>query len=111
MFGIRAIIFSARIVKDGEEPHYLDNGPIAGGDIESVPFHASPVIRSVNRIKVALKLFGDVIPYCIEVNGGVVSHMLYFTRPTIKLLGPGSLIRCTSLSPAAFIQPVYSASV
>ena len=35
----------------------------------------------------------------------------YFADPTIRLLGPGRLIRHTSVKPAAFIQLVYSSSL
>ncbi len=35
----------------------------------------------------------------------------YFARPTIRPLGPGSLIRDMSANPAFFIQPKYSVSL
>jgi hypothetical protein len=36
---------------------------------------------------------------------------IYFARPTIRSLGPGSLIRDMSANPAFFIQPEYSVSL
>lgn len=35
----------------------------------------------------------------------------YFTRPTIKSLGPDKFTRRTSANPAVFIQPLYSSSL
>ena len=57
------------------------------------------------------ELVGDVSPYGIKIDGNDVSHMPYGTRPTTRSLGPGSLILCTLVNPAAFIQAVYSGSL
>jgi hypothetical protein len=65
----------------------------------------------VDRIRIALELLRDVIPESIKIDLNNFSHKLYFTRPTIRSLGPGSLIRFTSVNPAAFIHDVYSTSL
>ncbi len=69
------------------------------------------MIWPVNRIRIALKFFGDMLPDGIKIDWNGIRHNPYFTRPTIRSLGPDSLIRCTSVSPAAFIQPEYSVSL
>lgn len=111
MLEILAITLPAGIMEDSEEPHHLNKRAITGGDFQCVRFNPPPVTRPVNGIRAALKLLGNMSPYCIEVDGSHVSHRSYFTRPTIKSLGPGSLTLCTSVNPAADIQPAYSSSL
>jgi hypothetical protein len=85
MLAILAIIFPARIMKDGEEPHHLNNRSITGRDIQCVRFNPPPVIWSMNRIKVALKFFGDVSPHGLKIDGDDLTHKSYSGLRSVML--------------------------
>ena len=79
MFKIHPIILTTRIVKDGEEPHYLNNCAITGGNFQSVPFNPPPVTCPVDRIRIALERLSDVIPKGIKIDLIDFNHKPYST--------------------------------
>jgi hypothetical protein len=59
----------------------------------------------VNRIRIALKLFGDMLPYSIEFDWNNFSHVPYFTISTTRSPDPGSSIwHASESSSSRYIQ-------
>ena len=51
VFGVDAVIFTAAVVKEREEPDDRHNGSAPGGEDESVAFDPPPVVRAVNGMR------------------------------------------------------------
>jgi hypothetical protein len=56
-------------------------------------------------------IYNDVADFPEDYFGWFPDFGIYFARPTIRSLGPGSLIRDMSANPAFFIQREYSVSL
>ena len=63
-----AIVFAAGVVEYCEETNHILDSPAACGQVQSIPFHASPVRRPMDRFGIALELANDVSPDFFPVN-------------------------------------------
>jgi hypothetical protein len=57
-----AVVFAARVVENCKQADDFFDCSAPGGDEQSIAFNATPVRWAVDRIKIALKFLGDVLP-------------------------------------------------